>query len=162
MKRCFLAIFLCAAFTGCETAPSIDEVLFTSSGTGVAMVKAGLIREHVSAFSVTSEYLNIKFLDGRKIGDGRIEKIEVQPGNHVLEVARVHKICNYYKCKYGPDHFGAVSFTAKAGKIYKLKTKKKNNTLYFWLIDALSGKVVSAQKPPKEAAPQYNKDPTTN
>ncbi len=101
-------------------------------------------------------------MDGRETGKGRIEKLEVRPGDHVLEVTRVHKICNYYKCKYGPDHFGAVSFTAEAGKIYKLKAKKKNDTLYFWLIDARSGEVVSAQKPPRLGPPVSHTDHTTN
>lgn len=150
MKNKFSGILLVLTLMGCATTPHVGHFLHADK---VALVKAGLIRRNISAFSITSEYLNIKFLDGLQLKEGRVEQLEINPGKHVLEVTRVHKICVYFKCKYGPDQFGALSFIAEAGKIYVVKSKEKNDILFFWLEDEGSREIVSSQKPPNDDPP---------
>lgn len=99
--------------------------------------KVALIKGSVSVFGTSA---NIASIDGKDMRwtSGEAEAL---PGYHELEVVLESGINIYYFAKV------KVSFTAKAGHVYRVEGKIRKKKAWAWIIDEVDNSVVGGAKP---------------
>ena len=100
--------------------------------------QVALIKGSTNPFGTSASITSIDGEKGMRWTSGEVEAL---PGYHELEVLLQSGIYIY--------HFGKakVSFTAKAGHVYRVEGKMRQEKLWAWIIDESDNSVVGGAKP---------------
>ena len=101
--------------------------------------QVALIKGSTNPFGTSASITSIDGEEGMRWTSGEVEAL---PGYHELEVFLQSGI--YYIYYFGK---AKVSFTAKAGHVYRVEGKMRQEKLWAWIIDESDNSVVGGMKP---------------